>query len=85
MLLYALNIQTHLTQSSIAKFGIVTKDGLFKPSIVTSQELTIDVTQTRDTEVLWRHIRRLFLLAPIAAKLIFTSEKQQLLSIICHT
>ena len=40
-----------LKESPIAHFAIVTKDGLFWLSIVTSSQLICDVTRTRDTSI----------------------------------
>ena len=59
--------------SSIAPFAIVTKDGLFSLSIVTSPQLICDVRRPGGTGI-GRHIVLLFLNAQICAKLIFTSK-----------
>ena len=51
-----------LKQSSISDFAIVAKDGLFRPSIMTSPQLICDV--------MWHHIRQLFLHVQIGAEVI---------------
>ena len=51
MLFYVMNTKISLKLSSIAHFAIVTKDGLFWFSIVTSPQSIWNVTQTWDNVI----------------------------------
>ena len=70
---YFLNTQICQKQSSIAHFAIVTKDGLFWLSIVTSPQLICDITQTRGTSIVMSY-SWIVLACTIGAKAMFTNE-----------